>query len=168
MQSAAGASARRLRSRVSRSGVQPRTRIIESSTLPSITCPSRTLPIASTAAKIASGEEGSFCHRARCRESIPADGVVLAITSVGCERPVARCLVRENFMLIHHSLPHRVFGAALVASILTFVCPVAGAQQAQPPAPAPATAPPATAPPAQPAPAIVPFVPASTPEQEKL
>ena len=67
-------------------------------------------------------------------------------------------------MLIRfYALAHRGGRVATVAVIVTFVCSVATAQQTQPPAP-----PPAAVPPAQPAPAIVPFVPASTPEQEKL
>jgi hypothetical protein len=54
-------------------------------------------------------------------------------------------------------------GAAIVCSVLALVASLAGAQQAQ--APAPPTPP---APAAQSAPALVPFVPAATPEQEKL
>jgi acetamidase/formamidase len=54
--------------------------------------------------------------------------------------------------------PSRV--ALIAGSILASVIPLAGAQQPQTPTP--------PAPAAQPAPAIVPFVPASTPEQEQL
>ena len=50
--------------------------------------------------------------------------------------------------------------ALIAGSILASALPLAWAQQPQTPTPA--------APAAQPAPAIVPFVPASTPEQEQL
>ena len=66
-------------------------------------------------------------------------------------------------MLVRYHLPSHRAGGVLAASVLTLACSLAFAQQPQPPAPAPAAAPPA-----QPAPAVIPFVPASTPEQEKL
>ena len=67
---------------------------------------------------------------------------------------------------------HSPFRAVLIAGfILACVAPLAGAQQPQTPAPpTPATQPAPTAHPAlpPPAPAVVPFVPASTKEQEQL
>src|SRR5437773_4747204 len=63
-------------------------------------------------------------------------------------------------MLVRYHLPSHRAGGVFAASVLTLVCSLAVAQS-QPPATAPAPAP-------QPAPAVVPFVPAATPEQEKL
>jgi acetamidase/formamidase len=59
------------------------------------------------------------------------------------------------------SVANRMSGGAIVCSVLTLVASFAVAQQAPTPSPAPATA-------AQTAPAPVPFVPAATPDQDKL
>src|SRR6266567_5882178 len=114
-----------------------------------------------TTAKIAAGEGRRRCSAQGLQSVEPARRFATTNT-INDPPPTLRRARKEDSMLIKSEAPvTRATCAAIIGLVAASLCSLAGAQQPQPSAPA-------AAPAAQSAPAVVPFVPASTPEQEKL